>query len=84
MASGKPVVAVEEGGFLETVTSDTGILTAPSVKALEKAILSISENPEQYRHSCFRRAQEFDIRGFEKKMKAKIGSIMGDVKQGRR
>lgn len=84
MASGKPVVAIGEGGFLETVTSDTGILSAPSVKALEKAILSVSENPEKYNDSCFRRAQEFDISVFEKKMKDKIGSIMVNAKQGKR
>ncbi len=76
MASGKPVVAVEEGGFLETVTNETGILSAPSVKALEKAILSISEKPERYRDSCFSRAQEFDISIFEKKMRDKIGNVL--------
>jgi glycosyltransferase involved in cell wall biosynthesis len=84
MASGKPVVAVEEGGFLETVTNDTGILSAPSVKPLEKAILSISENPKRYRDSCFNRAQEFDISVFEKKIKDKIGTILVNSNPGKR
>ncbi len=64
MASGKPVVAVNEGGYRETVTDKTGLLVAPSVTSIIKAIRNVAQNPEQYRDACLMRSKEFDLTQF--------------------
>jgi glycosyltransferase involved in cell wall biosynthesis len=66
MASGKPVVAVNEGGYRETVTPETGIFVKPEVIPIIEAVRSISPHPEQYREACEARAREFDLPGFRK------------------
>ncbi|MDD1702399.1 MAG: glycosyltransferase [Methanoregula sp.] len=66
MASGKPVVAVDEGGFTETVTPETGILVDPDRENLIRAVRQISENPEKYSKACIARAREFDHKEFSK------------------
>jgi len=77
MASGKPVVAVNEGGFRETITDQTGILVPPSVPDITRAIRTISKEPEKYKISCQNRAQDFDISIFEQQIDKKIQCIMG-------
>jgi glycosyltransferase involved in cell wall biosynthesis len=69
MASGKPVVAVNEGGYRETVTDDTGILVQPKVENIVDAMKEISKNPEQYHDSCISRAKKFDIGKFNEFLK---------------
>jgi len=64
MASGKPVVAVNEGGFRETVTPDTGMLVQPSQVNIVNAIKTLSRNPESFKGACMARAQEFDLSHF--------------------
>ena len=62
MASGKPVVAVNQGGYLETVQHGvTGILTGSSGAELALAIHEISKAPEEYHDGCIKRAREFDL-----------------------
>ncbi len=70
MASGKPVVAVNEGGYRETVTEKTGILVDPSVASLVKAIRVIAQNPERYKETCLLRARDFDLVQFTSKLKS--------------
>ena len=72
MASGKPVVAVEEGGYLETVTPETGIFVKPEVPNIIKAVYAISRNPEHYHDACEARAREFDCVRFSLLLKAAI------------
>lgn len=60
MASGKPVVAVDAGGYRETVTSDTGILVKPDAREIALAVRTISRNPSQYHGACVLRAGKFD------------------------
>lgn len=72
MASGKPVVAVKEGGYRETVTPDTGILVKPDAGSIVSAVREISRNPERYRTACVTRAWEFDIAGFREQMKRAV------------
>ena len=72
MASGKPVVAVDEGGFRETVTEKTGLLVEPSIDSLVKAIRIIGTNPERYREACLIRAMEFDLARFNTELKNKL------------
>jgi glycosyltransferase involved in cell wall biosynthesis len=69
MAAGKPVVAVNEGGFRETVTPETGILVEASQDIIIKAVKTISSNPESFRNACIARAKEFDLSRFEEKIR---------------
>ncbi len=82
MASGKPVVAVCEGGYRETINNETGILTSPKISALCSAIRQVSNNPESYKHSCFQQASRFDTSIFSSKMKKVVhdaySNSMGD------
>lgn len=64
MASGKPVVAVDEGGYRETVTDKTGMLVAPSAGSLAEAIRLVAQHPEGYRDACLARARDFDMGPF--------------------
>jgi glycosyltransferase involved in cell wall biosynthesis len=72
MASGKPVVAVDEGGFRETVTPLTGVLAEPSQVNIVNAIKTMSRNPESYREACIARAREFDLPHFEAGIKKAV------------
>jgi glycosyltransferase involved in cell wall biosynthesis len=69
MASGKPVVAVNEGGFLETVTLETGLLVDADPQSITEAVKKISEQPDIYRESCIEQAKKFDISLFTEKIK---------------
>lgn len=75
MASGKPVVAVNEGGFRETVTPHTGILVEPSQEIIINAIKTINSNPESYREACIARAREFDLMHFRDRMKKAVENV---------
>lgn len=72
MASGKPVVAVCEGGYRETVTNATGILTSAEVPVLREAVHFLSENPESYRSACLQQAAKFDKDNFAKKIREAV------------
>jgi glycosyltransferase involved in cell wall biosynthesis len=72
MASGKPVVAVGEGGFLETITNETGIFVKPESESICNAVKKISKNPENYHDSCIARAEKFDIKKFAELLKKSI------------
>lgn len=79
MAAGKPVVAVNEGGFKETITEQTGILISPLVSEIVKAVRIISADPGRYRNPCQERAYEFDISIFERQLLEKV--CCDDVKR---
>lgn len=66
MASGKPVVAVDEGGYRETMTPETGLLVKPYVPDIVSAVRQISKDPSHYHDACEARAREFDLPGFRK------------------
>jgi glycosyltransferase involved in cell wall biosynthesis len=75
MASGKPVVAVNSGGFLETITPETGFLVQPEREMIIDAVRQISENPAQYHDACIARAREFDISVFAEQLRKKVNDI---------
>ena len=75
MASGKPVIAVNAGGYRETVTPDTGILVQPDVQSIIDAVRFISLNPDQYHDACVARAYEFTITRFEREIQHLVKSI---------
>lgn len=74
MASGKPVIAPNEGGYKETVINGkTGILIDNiNEDKLITAINQISQNPEQYKDACQERARCFDTKIFIEKIKHEI------------
>jgi glycosyltransferase involved in cell wall biosynthesis len=77
MASGKPVVAVKEGGYLETVLDGvTGRLVAPRSEELVDGILEVSKNSEQYKDACLERAKLFDYEVFKKNIKKILLSLI--------
>ncbi len=69
MASGKAVVAVKSGGFLETVTEETGILVNPDPVEIVMALREIMNDIDAYRKSCLERARLFDISIFQKRIR---------------
>jgi glycosyltransferase involved in cell wall biosynthesis len=70
MASGKPVVAVNEGGFKETVVQGkTGLLVEADRDELVRAVKEISKDPQQHKDACRKRAADFDMSIFLEKMK---------------
>jgi len=61
MASGKPVVAVNEGGFVETIVhGKTGLLVDASKDRLIEAVKEISKDPERFKDACLGRASMFN------------------------
>ena len=72
MASGKPIVAVDEGGYRETVTDKTGVLVEPSIASLVKAIRYVAQNPERYKEACLVRAGDFNLVQFSEQLKAAV------------
>lgn len=69
MASGKPVVAVNEGGFKETVVQGkTGLLVEANRDKMVRAVNEIAQCPETYKDACIERAKEFDASVFLEKI----------------
>ncbi|MBD3262729.1 MAG: glycosyltransferase [Candidatus Altiarchaeales archaeon] len=73
MASGKPVIAPNEGGYRETVVSgETGVLIDDvSPDKIREAVEDLGD-PSAYRRECVRRAEEFDTQVFTKKIRQMI------------
>jgi glycosyltransferase involved in cell wall biosynthesis len=75
MASGKPVVAVNEGGFRESVVDgQTGVLVDSDVPDIIAGIRYVSGKPDTYRDACIARASMFDIILFEQKLRQVINN----------
>lgn len=78
MASGKAVIAPNEGGYKETIINgNTGILIDDIdeyklVEAIIKLGKEINENPLKYKKACLEQAKKFDIKIFVDKIKEEI------------
>lgn len=74
MASGKPVVAPNQGGYKETVVNGkTGFLLDDfNTKNIIKAVKEIGTKAESYKDACMKRAEEFDVSRFINKINAII------------
>jgi glycosyltransferase involved in cell wall biosynthesis len=81
MASGKPVIAPNEGGYKETIINKkTGILIdninenklAEAVKNLGK---EIEKNPLKYKNACQEQAKNFDTKIFIEKIRTVLSSF---------
>jgi len=75
MASGKPVIAPNEGGYRETIINGvTGVLLDDiDEEKLAKAIEYVGETPEHFKDACIRQARQFDTAIFIQKIKKHIG-----------
>jgi len=74
MASGKPVIASNEGGYKETVLDGvTGkLIDDINEDKLVEAVKEIGKNPEKYKNACLKQAKKFDTEVFIKKIKEQI------------
>lgn len=70
MASGKPVIAPNEGGYKETIIDGvTGkLIDNITVKKLIRAIREVGVNSENYKDSCQKQAKKFDTKVFIQKI----------------
>lgn len=77
MASGKPVVATKEGGYLETVIDGhTGILVIPSTDNIVNAITQIDNtNSLHYKYNCIQQAARFDYDIFKINIENEVNRI---------
>jgi len=77
MAAGKPVVAVREGGFLESVVDTvTGRLVDATPEGIISGMQEISgRGGEYYRSACTQRAEEFDVTVFMGKIHEVIRNV---------
>lgn len=72
MASGKPVVAVSEGGFQETVVPGTGCLIPADVNSIRNAVQKISPLADEHFDHCQNHALKFDISIFKERFSEMI------------
>lgn len=74
MASGKPVIAPNEGGYKETVIDGvTGkLINNIDADKLIEAIKEMGKNPEIYKDACLEQAKKFDTKIFINKIKEEI------------
>jgi len=74
MASGKPAIAPNEGGYKETIVNEkTGLLIDNiDENKLIDAIKKISQDPARYKEACQFQAKKFDTKIFIGKIKEKI------------
>ncbi|MBD3262464.1 MAG: glycosyltransferase [Candidatus Altiarchaeales archaeon] len=72
-ASGKPVVAVDEGGYRETILDgSTGRLVQPQTDSIVKAVEEVDKDPQVYRQACENQAKKFDTKIFIEKIRQKL------------
>lgn len=64
MSAGKPVIAVNEGGYKETVNNKVGKLVNANVNEIINAIKEISKNPKKYKINCIKQANQFSVKKF--------------------
>jgi glycosyltransferase involved in cell wall biosynthesis len=70
MAAGKSVIAVGEGGYLETVEQGlTGTFVSPDPASVARAVSGFGKEWTGSREACEQRSLAFDRSVFEQKMK---------------
>jgi glycosyltransferase involved in cell wall biosynthesis len=77
MASGKPVVAVKEGGYMETIIDgETGYLVSPNAERIARCIKYIEVfGADSYKDQCIEQASRFDFELFKKEINKVVDSI---------
>jgi len=75
MASGKPVIAPREGGYLESVIDGkTGMLIECTPEELTRAVRLVGQDPGKYRTPCMEQAKKFDVSVFLNGIRAIVDS----------
>lgn len=71
MASGKPVIAPNEGGYKESVVKGTTgeLIDDINEYKLVKTIKEVGKKPESYKRECIKHAKKFDTKIFIRKIK---------------
>jgi glycosyltransferase involved in cell wall biosynthesis len=74
MASGKPIIAPNEGGYKETIID---VITGRLIDNIDEdklveAIKEIGKDPKEYKEACLKQAKRFDVEVFIKKIKEEI------------
>src|SRR4030042_2215504 len=74
MASGKPVIAPNEGGYKESIIDGKQGILIDDIDAdkLAEAIKKIGKNPKKFKNACLKQAKKFDTSEFIKKIKQEI------------
>jgi len=80
MASGKPVIAPNEGGYKETINNQTGMLIDninedKIIDAIKEIETWIKNNPKQLKKQCQKQAKIFDTKIFIEQIKKEINNI---------
>lgn len=75
MASGKPVIAPNRGGYRESVIhGKCGILIDEMTpKSLIEAIISVNTKASDYQAACLERSRDFSLEQFASKIKQELG-----------
>lgn len=83
MACEKPVVAVCEGGYQETVADGyTGLLVAPVAAEIAGAIRDVDQDPSRFGHEARKRAELFDYKIFKEQLEKYVQTCYRDYTSG--
>lgn len=75
MAAGKPVVAVNEGGYKETVIhGKTGYLVTPDKNSIIQGIKKVKK-PQGYKENCEKQAEKFSRERFVEEIKQVVQGV---------
>lgn len=75
MASGKPVIAPNEGGYKESIVNGVTGMCIDEIDAekLAEAVCEMGKDPQKYKEACMKRAREFDTKVCIANIKKEIG-----------
>ncbi|HOL40477.1 MAG TPA: glycosyltransferase [Methanospirillum sp.] len=81
MACEKPVVAVCEGGYQETVThAYTGFLVAPASWDIAEAIRMVDTDPSRFGPEARRKAEQFDYKIFKEQLATYVHTCLHEYR----
>ncbi|MEK6934680.1 MAG: glycosyltransferase [Nanoarchaeota archaeon] len=74
MASGKPIIAPNEGGYRESIIDKENgrLINNINVDKLVETIKEVGENSIKFKNNCIKQAKKFDTKVFIKKIKEQM------------
>lgn len=76
LASGKPIIAVNQGAFPEIIDKNSGVLVEGTPEGIMKGVEKITPKiAAKMKNACIKRAKEFNINSFYKKWDNLIGGL---------